>query len=78
MATPLWLELRCIDPTGHGDITRTGQIWSYAIPTWVTATPAIEDGLLYSFGVRTPEALTGSSQAERQMPLAVVYMVPPG
>lgn len=37
--------LKCIDAFGRGDITRTGEVWSYAFPGHGTATPAIHNGL---------------------------------
>lgn len=38
--------IKCIDASKRGDITRTGEIWSYALKN-TTATPAIHDGLVY-------------------------------
>jgi outer membrane protein assembly factor BamB len=39
--------LKCIDPSGAGDITKTGQVWSYALQKHVLATPAISEGLIF-------------------------------
>jgi len=39
--------LKCINPDGRGDITRTGEVWSYPFAGHGTATPAIRDGLAY-------------------------------
>lgn len=39
--------LKCIDATGEGDITNTGERWSYAIPRQSCATPAIVNGLVF-------------------------------
>jgi outer membrane protein assembly factor BamB len=40
-----WLQ--CIHADGRGDITRTGQAWSYPLQRKVMATPAVHDGLVY-------------------------------
>lgn len=37
----------CIDAAGTGDITDTGQIWSYPLGRHVLGTPAVHDGLVY-------------------------------
>lgn len=39
--------LKCIDARGTGDVTRTGEVWSYAIEQHCMATPAIRDGLVF-------------------------------
>lgn len=39
--------LKCIDATGTGDLTATGQVWAYALGKHVFATPAVHDGLVY-------------------------------
>jgi outer membrane protein assembly factor BamB len=39
--------LKCIDPTGSGDITTNGIVWTYALQKHVLATPAIDNGLVY-------------------------------
>jgi len=39
--------LKCINPGGTGDITRSGQAWSYPFAGYSTSTPAIMDGLAY-------------------------------
>ncbi|OQC08965.1 MAG: outer membrane biogenesis protein BamB [Candidatus Hydrogenedentes bacterium ADurb.Bin101] len=39
--------LKCIDATLKGDITRTGELWSYDIPRQSCATPAILNGLVF-------------------------------
>lgn len=39
--------LKCIDATKTGDITRGGQIWSYALQKHVFGTPVLHEGLIY-------------------------------
>ncbi|MGA2864151.1 MAG: PQQ-binding-like beta-propeller repeat protein [Verrucomicrobiota bacterium] len=39
--------LKCIDPTGTGDITTNGLVWSYPLQKHVLATPAISQGLVF-------------------------------
>ncbi len=39
--------LKCIDATGEGDITVTGQVWSYPMNHHSCSSPAIADGLVY-------------------------------
>jgi outer membrane protein assembly factor BamB len=39
--------LKCIDVNGHGDITKTGLLWSYPLQKHVMGTPAVADGLVY-------------------------------
>jgi outer membrane protein assembly factor BamB len=39
--------LKCIDATKTGDITRDGQIWSYALQKHVFGTPVLHEGLIY-------------------------------
>ena len=39
--------LKCIDASKTGDITKTGEIWSYRLERHVLSTPAIEGGLLF-------------------------------
>ncbi|NLI00822.1 MAG: PQQ-like beta-propeller repeat protein [Chthonomonadales bacterium] len=39
--------LHSINPSGDGDITRTGAVWTYAFDGYATATPAAKDGLAY-------------------------------
>lgn len=39
--------LKCIDATQTGDITRTGQLWSYSLVRHCMSTPAIRDGLVF-------------------------------
>jgi outer membrane protein assembly factor BamB len=39
--------LKCIDPTGRGDITTSGQVWSYALQEYCMATPAVYDDLVF-------------------------------
>jgi outer membrane protein assembly factor BamB len=39
--------MTCIDPTGHGDITRSGLVWSYDKLSASVSTPSIADGLVY-------------------------------
>lgn len=40
--------LHCIDVTGEGDITKTGQLWKYEMGKHACSTPAIVDGLLFT------------------------------
>ena len=39
--------LKCIDPTGRGDVTETHERWSIPLTRHVMATPAITDGLVF-------------------------------
>ncbi|MGD0090063.1 MAG: PQQ-binding-like beta-propeller repeat protein [Planctomycetota bacterium] len=39
--------LKCIDASRSGEITKTGELWSYPIPAICISTPAIRDGLVY-------------------------------
>lgn len=39
--------LKCIDATKRGDITSTGEIWSYEMPTHSMATPSVAGDLIY-------------------------------
>ena len=39
--------LKCIDASKAGDITQTGQVWSYEMPSHCISTPSIRDGLIY-------------------------------
>ena len=39
--------LKCIDATKGGDITRTGEVWSYALEKHVMSTPAVFNGLIF-------------------------------
>ena len=39
--------LKCIDPTGTGDITAHGLVWSYPLDKHVMGTPAVVDGLVF-------------------------------
>ncbi|CAN5762980.1 hypothetical protein BH11VER1_BH11VER1_31820 [soil metagenome] len=39
--------LRCIDPSGEGDITKKGLVWSYALNKHTMSTAAVSDGLVY-------------------------------
>jgi len=39
--------LKCIDATGAGDITKTGELWSYPLKQHCVATPAISSGLVF-------------------------------
>ena len=39
--------LKCIDATKTGDITRSGEIWSYLLDRHVMSTPAVQDGLVF-------------------------------
>jgi outer membrane protein assembly factor BamB len=39
--------LKCIDATQTGDITKTGQVWSYPLVRHCMSTPAVADGLVF-------------------------------
>jgi outer membrane protein assembly factor BamB len=39
--------LKCIDATKTGDITKTGEVWSYPLQRHCMATPAIHNGLVF-------------------------------
>ena len=39
--------LKCIDASGSGDVTRTGERWSYPLRMHCCSTPAIAGGLVY-------------------------------
>lgn len=39
--------LRCIDPSGEGDITQKGLVWSYALNKHTMSTAAVDEGLIY-------------------------------
>jgi len=39
--------LKCIDATKTGDITATGQVWSYAVGRHCCSTPSVHEGLVY-------------------------------
>ena len=39
--------LKCIDATGSGDVTDSGQIWSYTLNKHCCSTPSIHNGLVY-------------------------------
>jgi outer membrane protein assembly factor BamB len=43
--TEAWLK--CIDPSGTGDITTTGLVWSYPLQKHVMGTSAIANGLVF-------------------------------
>ncbi len=39
--------LKCIDATKSGDITRSGEVWSYPLERHSMCTPAVADGLVF-------------------------------
>lgn len=39
--------LKCIDATQTGDITRTGEVWSYPLEKHTMSSPVIHDGLVF-------------------------------
>jgi outer membrane protein assembly factor BamB len=39
--------LKCIDATKTGDITRSGEVWSYPLRQHTCSTPAVCDGLVF-------------------------------
>jgi outer membrane protein assembly factor BamB len=40
--------LKCIDATKTGDVTRTGEVWSYPLERHCMATPAVHGGLVFA------------------------------
>jgi len=40
-------KLVCIDPSGTGDVTASGEVWSYPLVKQSVSTPSIHDGLIY-------------------------------
>lgn len=63
--------LKCIDATGKGDITSSGEVWSLALEQHSTATPAISNGLVYvtdcGKNLLCADAETGKSYWTHQM-----------
>lgn len=57
-------KLTCIDATGRGDVTSTGQVWSYALTRHCSSTPAVTSGLVFVADcgglVHCVEAATGT------------------
>ena len=57
--------LKCIDASGSGDITRSGEVWSYDLSRHSLSTPAVRDGLVYvadsSGQVHCVDARTGKA-----------------
>ncbi|HCO96860.1 MAG TPA: pyrrolo-quinoline quinone [Phycisphaerales bacterium] len=39
--------LKCFDASGSGDITHSGQIWTYPVEDHCCSTPAVHDGLVF-------------------------------
>lgn len=39
--------LKCVDPTGTGDVTATAERWAYPLQRHVMATPAVRNGLAF-------------------------------
>lgn len=39
--------LKCINPSGKGDITTNGLVWTYPLDKHVLSTPAVHDGLVF-------------------------------
>jgi outer membrane protein assembly factor BamB len=39
--------LKCIDPSGSGDVTATAERWSYPVVRHILTTPAVQDGLVF-------------------------------
>ncbi len=39
--------LKCIDATGKGDITRTGEVWSYPLERHCMSSPAVHGGFVF-------------------------------
>lgn len=40
--------LKCIDATGQGDVTHSGQVWSYKLDKESCCTPAVFDGMVFA------------------------------
>ena len=40
--------LKCIDAAGSGDITKTNEVWTYAMPRETCATPAVYKGMVFT------------------------------
>ena len=40
--------LKCIDPAGTGDVTKTAGVWSAELNSYCCSTPSIQDGLVYT------------------------------
>jgi outer membrane protein assembly factor BamB len=55
--------LKCIDATGTGDLTNTGEVWSHPLDRHSMSTPAVVDGLVFvadcSRRLHCVEAATG-------------------
>jgi outer membrane protein assembly factor BamB len=55
--------LKCIDATGTGDVTRSGEVWSYPLVRHSMATPSVDGGLVYATDcggqVHCVDAVTG-------------------
>jgi len=58
--------LKCINATGEGDITRSGEIWSAPLGRHVMSTPTVHEGLVYiadtARHIRCLDAATGKEQ----------------
>ena len=39
--------LKCVDPSGSGDVTKSAEVWSYAFPRETCSTPAVYDGMVF-------------------------------
>ena len=39
--------IKCIDATKSGDVTKGGEVWSFALSRHCMSTPAVKDGLVY-------------------------------
>ncbi len=39
--------LKCIDPSGSGDVTATAERWSYPVVRHILTTPAVQNGLVF-------------------------------
>jgi outer membrane protein assembly factor BamB len=39
--------LKCVNVTGTGDLTKTGEVWSYPVAQHCIATPAVFDGMVF-------------------------------
>jgi outer membrane protein assembly factor BamB len=39
--------LKCVDPTGSGDVTKSAEIWTYPLEKHVMSTPAVYQGMIF-------------------------------
>ena len=67
--------LKCIDASGSGDVTHTGQVWSYSMERQSCSSPAVHAGLVYiadcAGRLHCVDARTGSACWTHQLKGAV-------